>query len=393
MNSEITEKHIDHILLTRKGKPTEPAVVFFVAIHGNEPAGLLAFNELENWLKKIPITGSLYVLLGNQEALEQRKRFISVDLNRIWTHHHIEALRDNGPDTIEEHQQRALLERFDEMVSYHKGPMYFIDFHTTSSESPPFITINDALINRKFSHQYPVPIILGIEEYLDGPLLSYINQLGFVSLGFESGQHDERISVDYAKAFMALTLVYSGLISETELKNYKACHELLMHSKDGMGSFYEVVARHGIEEADSFTMAPGFKSFQTVKKGTLLAHHNGSEVKAPNHLMVFMPLYQKQGEEGFFEIRKTPRWALWLSEKLRKFRLDRVLTWLPGVRWADASKSALVVNLRVARFLARQVFHLLGYRHRQADETHMKLYNRERKAQVDRYANEKWYRM
>ena len=39
------------------------------------------------------------------------------------------------------------------------------------------------------------PIVLGIEEYLQGPLLSYINTLGYVSLGFESGQHDNKQAI------------------------------------------------------------------------------------------------------------------------------------------------------------------------------------------------------
>ena len=84
----------------------------------------------------------------------------------------------------------------------------------------PFITINDALINRKFSEQFPVPIVLGIEEYLNGPLLSYINQMGYVSLGFESGQHDDFSAITNSIAFVYLALVYSGVLKEEAVINF-----------------------------------------------------------------------------------------------------------------------------------------------------------------------------
>jgi hypothetical protein len=46
--------------------------------------------------------------------------------------------------------------------------------------SLPFITINDALINLKFSNCSPISIVLEIEEYLEGPILNYLNSLGYV---------------------------------------------------------------------------------------------------------------------------------------------------------------------------------------------------------------------
>lgn len=72
----------------------------------------------------------------------------------------------------------------EDIINSNFGPFYFIDFHTTLSKTLPFITINDVVIDRKFSKFFLVPIALGIEEYLNGPLLSYINELGYVSLGF-----------------------------------------------------------------------------------------------------------------------------------------------------------------------------------------------------------------
>ena len=55
-------------------------------------------------------------------------------------------------------------------------------------------------------------LLLGIEEYLQGPLLSYINTLGYVSLGFESGQHDNKQAILNNIAFINLALEYSNVI-------------------------------------------------------------------------------------------------------------------------------------------------------------------------------------
>lgn len=80
-----------------------------------------------------------------------------------------------------------------------------------------------------------------------------------------------------------------------------------------------------------------------------------------------MPLYQSSGEDGFFIIRRVPAWALRLSIVLRKLKFERFLTWLPGVSRSKHHPDALIVNKRIARFLAIQIFHLLGYRRKQAD--------------------------
>lgn len=146
-----------------------------------------------------------------------------------------------------------------------------------------------------------------------------------------------------------------------------------------------------ITEEDDFTMLPGFKSFDTIGEGTHLASHNGKQLSTDKKTIVFMPLYQEQGEEGFFLIRKIPKWILNLSAGMRKLKLDNFLTILPGVSWYSPAKEKLMVNLKVARFLSKPFFHLLGYRSRTVDATHILLSNRERAAKNQMYKNTPWY--
>ena len=122
------------------------------------------------------------------------KKKISIDFG---PKKNIEALsKDNfQPVNEDEIELAELFALIQEIIQNQSGPLYFFDLHTTSSQSIPFIPVNDSLINRAFAQQYPLPLILGIEEYIEGPVLSYINELGFVSFGFEGGQHTDPISV------------------------------------------------------------------------------------------------------------------------------------------------------------------------------------------------------
>ena len=52
-------------------------------------------------------------------------------------------------------------------------------------------------------------------------------------------------------------------------------------------------------------MEPGFVNFQAIEKGELLAYQNGQPVKSEWDAFIFMPLYQSQGNDGFFVIQEV----------------------------------------------------------------------------------------
>ena len=105
-----------------------------------------------------------------------------------------------------------------------------------------------------------------------------------------------------------------------------------------------------------------------------------------------MPLYQSQGSDGYFLIRKISPFFLLLSEFLRTYKTDRIFVMLPGVRWTSDLKDTMVVNLRIARLITKQLFHLFGYRSKQKDRTHLIIKNREYKSRIDDYKEERWYK-
>ena len=377
------------------GKKEGPTLIFFGGIHGNEPSGVIALEEVFNKLNSLKdqLSGNVFAIRGNIPALAQERRFLENDLNRIWTIKGIENIRSKelSERTIEETQLMEIHGILNQILDTHPGPYYFIDYHTTSSPTLPFITINDALINRKFAKLFSLPVILGLEEYLEGPLLSYINEKGYVAIGFESGQHYTQDAIENSVAFTWLTLLFAGTLPEEAIPEKDKLRSKLSTAAQGNNTFYEVTHRHLITRQDDFNMFPGFKSFDPIDEGTDLASHNGKKLSTEKKSIVFMPLYQEQGEEGFFLIRKIPGWILKLSAGMRKVKMDNLLTWLPGISWGTPTKDRLMVNLKVARFLSKPFFHLMGYRSRTVDSTHILMNNRERAARNRMYKNTPWY--
>jgi hypothetical protein len=376
-----------------QGREPGPTIIFTGGIHGNEPSGVFAlyrlmeiFREKQHLLK-----GSVYALSGNLAALEKGKRFLHHDLNRLWTSSRVAEIERKSIEATDP-ETREMLDLYYTFASIRereKGPFYFMDLHTTSSESCPFLTVNDSLLNRKFTAQYPAPVILGLEEFLEGPVLSFVNEQGFVAFGFEGGQHDSEQALDNHVAFCVLSMVYTGIVDPTSI-DFDRYYNQLSETLSPPHLFYEINSRYAIKEDESFKMKPGFLNFQRVKKDEVLAESNGKIVKANSEFRIFMPLYQPQGHDGFFGIKPVPRFFLWLSIFMRRIRIDRVLSLFPGVRWADKRRTALIVNRRVARFFTRDIFHLMGYRSKQLTKNHLIMRNREARARRDEYKDAPW---
>ncbi|MFY0606066.1 MAG: succinylglutamate desuccinylase/aspartoacylase family protein [Cyclobacteriaceae bacterium] len=366
-----------------------PCVVFFGGIHGNEPSGVFAlkqvFEELER--SQVKTQGQFIGLAGNLWALERNERFQHEDLNRMWNSERIQAMKEGNfhPKTEDEKQQLSLFSTLVEIINNHSGPYYFFDLHTTSSETTPFLTVNDSLLNRQFCEQYPVPMILGIEEYLDGPLLSYLNEEGYVSFGFESGQHDELSSINNHVSFIYLSLVFAGVLDASDI-NFQHHLASIEHSN----SIYEIFHRHQLSSNESFQMTPGFSNFERVKKGTQLAVSNGVPIIAAENTTLFMPLYQPKGEDGYFEIRVVPKIFLRLSTLFRLLRLDRILPYLPGISWTTSQKESLKIDLKIARFLAKSILHLMGYRSKTENGGYLIAKNREARSRSSEYKGARW---
>lgn len=379
LHEEIT---LQRVIYKGKGDQATPSVIIIGGIHGNEKAGIYALHEVVKLIEKknIKFHGNIYFLTGNINALHKNIRFQEKDLNRVWTSENIQKLKNSSTNNDAEYQeQQQLYDVIKQILLEDQGPFYFIDLHTTSSETTPFITISDSLNNRKFASNFCVPIVLGIEEYLDGPLLTYINEFGHVALGFEAGQHDDQKSVENCIAFIWLSLEVSGCLDAEQIKDHLGEFKSLLCSRTKTNDFYEIDYRYVINDDEEFRMLDGFVNFDKISIGQKLAITDAKQISSVMDGNIFMPLYQNQGEDGFFIITQISKFWLRLSIFVRKLKLDNILRILPGIRRDRANPWVLIVNPRTASFLTTEIFHLFGYRKQVIKDDKLHFIKRDRK--------------
>lgn len=351
-----------------QGDPEGCNLVFIGGMHGNEPSGVIALNRVMEQLRPLTplLKGNVYALAGNLTALEKGERYIVNDLNRIWQPENVEKARhrDYEPTEMihEVEEQIELWAYIDDLMQRHSGKFVFVDLHTTSSHSIPFITMSDTIMNRRFTRKIPVPVVIGIEEHLNEPLLSYVNDLGCVSMAFEAGQHTDSITVKNHEIMIWLSLVRTGIIKKREVPRYHHLYNELRKNSGHNDQVYAVYLREAIQPGDKYRMEPGFKNFQPIRKGQLLGQLNGTQVYAPGSGLIWMPLYQSKGSEAYFIIKKIRKFWLLVSWCFRRLNLHKILRFLPGVKPFMDTDHILVVNTDVARIYSKQVLNLMGYR-------------------------------
>jgi len=347
------------------GRPG-PMLICIGGVHGNEPAGVIALKRVFRALagREGALRGEFLGLAGNVTALERRCRYVDRDLNRHWLADHVEALRRGGGEgwTTEDREQRELLSELEAAFARARGAVHVVDLHTTSGVGPPFATLSDTLRNRAFGRSFPIPIVLGLEEQLEGTMLDYLNNLGHVTLGIEGGAHDAPESVDRLEAAVWVALGAAKLVRRRALPECRRARRALREAARGIPPVFEVRYRHAVGPDDFFRMNPGYLNFQPLARGEVLAQCRTGEVRAPDGGRILMPLYQELGDDGFFLVREiAPVW-LTLSAILRRLRVDRLAPRLPGVRRHPEIPDAVVVDRRLARWFTVEIFHLLGYR-------------------------------
>ena len=347
------------------------------SVHGNEPSGMIALQKVSQKMEDLreKLRGRVYFLVGNTRALANAARFVDGDLNRHWTTENLsknsflinENLSCNFLQKNEDLEQRELLEIFDRILATAQDEIFALDLHSTSATGSPFATVGDTMRNRLFAQKFPVTILLGIEEQLDGTMLEYLNNAGAVTFGFEGGQHDSPEAIENHEALIWLALVNSGILAAKDAPDLEKYRQNLLKAS-GKQRIVEIRHREAVASGDEFQMNPGFENFDAIKRGQILAANKNAPIKAVESGLILMPLYQKQGEDGFFIGREVAPVWLRFSGILRKLKIAGLIRILPGVWRHPTDEESLIVNTRVARFFPLQIFHLLGFRKRRWQE-------------------------
>jgi succinylglutamate desuccinylase len=293
-------------------------VIAIGATHGNEKAGVLALKTLFKMLNDEPLKnpsfefkGKIIGLIGNMQAYEQRVRFIKKDLNRLFSIDYILELNNNTPPLLKKvFEDLELLELIDfinsEIKKYNPTQLIVLDLHTTSAEGGIFSIVSEDEESIRIASQLYAPVVKGLVKGLGGTTLHYFNteNIGIptVAVSFEAGQHDDPKSVQRTIAWLVNCLRELGCVKADDVESRH--NEILRGYSQNLPKVVELIDSHKITPDDNFEMMPGFKNFQSVKKGELLAKDKNGAIYAPLDCMILMPLYQKQGSDGFFLVKK-----------------------------------------------------------------------------------------
>lgn len=356
------EREIGRVVGDRAGA----TLIAVAGIHGNEQAGIEgALRVLARLGRPSVFTrGELVVFAGNVGAIRENRRYRRRDLNRVWTDVNVDALAGRPTASLdeEEREQRDLLAAIETAIARARGPVYLVDLHTTSAHGTPFVLFGDTLAQRDFASELPLPIIMGLEEQLDGVLSAFFTRRGVTTFAVEGGQHKDPGSIDNLEAVLLVAAEAAGIVSRGALAEVETARSLLEGRRGDLPRVMEVLSRHSITPEDEFTMAPGFRNLDFAKNAQLLARDRRGEIRAPQDGLVILPLYQGQGEDGFFWGREVSPARLRASATLRRMGLERLLPLLPGVEMADGDLDRLRLSASFDRIYPRDLFHMFGFR-------------------------------
>lgn len=284
-----------------------PGLIVTAGVHGNEPSGIIAFKKVWQTLLQSapPFKGELTGLAGNLAALSKNVRLIDRDLNRVCFVKNEEKLKA-GID-LSYHESReflALIREFE--AAQHEGisRIYFLELHTTSSASQPYISVNRESNSYRFANSFPLPVVKGIEDYIPGHVDYYLNQKGHAGCTVEAGQHDAFSSIENHESAIWLALAHVGCLNKEDIPDFEVHYERLNKLGAGLPSSYEVIYRYEIGEEEAFKMNPGYINFQKISKGEILARSDGRNIVSEWNARIFMPLYQPEGKDGFFVVQE-----------------------------------------------------------------------------------------
>lgn len=228
----------------------------------------------------------------------------------MWKKEVVEDLYSKTLDECSEEQLeiKEILELIHEAIDDVKPKkIVVLDLHTTSSYGGIFSIATDDPESLRIAVELHAPVVKGMLKGIRGTTLHYFrsenfNDIPMAAVTFESGQHNEMLSINRAIAAITNCMRTIGSVSPEHVENQH--DKLLIEHSRSLPKVSQLISKFDIQEGDEFKMLPDFKNFQRVKKGEPLALTKNGTVEAPEDALILMPLYQEQGEDGFFLIKR-----------------------------------------------------------------------------------------
>jgi len=226
-----------------------PKVCILSIVHGNEICGLSAVEDI----KKIPegnIKGTLNLIRANLEANKENKRFVEINLNRVFP----------GKQDGKLEEQIAY-----DISNYMADCDYLLDLHSSSEDTPPF-----AIVSEDTEEHYKLASVMGLGKYVVlGKVIegSSLEKKGNeLRIAVECGQHTEETTKENAKEIAMNLLIGLGIVKGEDKKTKP--------------EKYQITGKIDIRDKENFVPNQNLKSFKEIKKGEIIGYYKDEPMKA-----------------------------------------------------------------------------------------------------------------
>lgn len=312
---------MNRVIGSFQGQNDGALVLAFGALHGNEPAGVRAIEEVIQMLQQevanspdFIFYGKFVGILGNRRAYEEGARFLEKDLNRQWTLENMRRIQhqQSAGLTNEDLEIAELFEAIHaEIRTSSPETIVLLDLHTTSADGGIFCIPTDEKASLRLAKELHAPVILNLFQGVEGTLLRFaadghFQMGGFpkhtFGVAFEAGQHNDPLSVSRSVAGIVNCLRAAGCVGQEDLNTRH--DDILQQYSDRLPKVTRLRHVHHIRPGDEFRMRPGYINFQPIQKGEHLADDVTGPIYAPDAGLILMPLYQPKGSDGFFIVEE-----------------------------------------------------------------------------------------
>lgn len=272
----MTYKTLGKGIVSIKAKKKGPTIGIVCNVHGNELCGRKAVHRV---LEKYEIKrGELILIDGNQEAALLNRRFVSSDMNRMFTKRQLN--KKNAKDDLARAQYLA-------DIIPTLGIDYAIDFHSTSTETKYPFTVSFPG-SEIVTDLCPMPRIYGWTGIVEGSLVEFMNKSDIPAVVVEAGQHFAKNSIRVAEKTLHSVLSHFKIIN---------LEKPIKHKKQKV---FEVIENIMVGDAQSYRFSKLYGCFDDLKSGEIIAKDKTKTYKAPKEkgLQIMMPGLQENITNG-----------------------------------------------------------------------------------------------
>jgi uncharacterized protein len=258
-----------------------PRVVFFSGIHGNEVSGVHAVEKLLFDFfggSKVLKRGSLSLVRANEQGLAVEKRYITLNMNRLFRKEYGARLDTSCYEFLRTQQLKPLLESCD----------YFLDFHSAPFAQKPFLVAEQKAVSF-FSELGIAQIITGWSKFsagsIGGDAENYAGSHGALAATLESGSHFDKSAIDISCSTATSMLQRLEMIERTE--EWPVTEPMVV-------DMYAVVTK---DFAD-FRYDGEATNFQLIKSGEVYAYQNGRPLTVTEDSYLLIPMKPEDTKIG-----------------------------------------------------------------------------------------------